>query len=115
MIGERRISFLSLICKPLLIALFVFGVFSLVYLRSSFLNLEYSLGDLEKQKMDCMRERKMMLAEKAKLLTFARLETAHGNSDSFILPDRVMVVHLDRKGRALPYTVSLEKKQLAEP
>jgi hypothetical protein len=115
MMGKKRISVLSLICKPLLIALFVFGVFSLVYLRSSFLKLEYSLGDLDKKKMNCLKERKIMLAERARLLSFARLEAAHGNSESFVLPDRVMVVHADRKGRALPYTVSLEKKRLAEP
>ncbi len=115
MIRKSRMNVLSLICKPLLIALFVFGVFGLVYLRSSFLKLEYSLGDLEKKKMNYLKERKIMLAERASLLSFAQLEAAHSDSESFVLPDRVRVVHMDKQGRSLPYRVSLEKKQLAEP
>ena len=115
MIQKSRMNILSFICKPLLIALFVFGVFGLVYLRSSFLKLEYSLGDLEKKKMSCLKERKIMLAERARLLSFARLETAHSDSESFVLPDRVKVIHMDKQGRSLPYRVSLERKQLAEP
>jgi hypothetical protein len=108
-------NILSCICQPLLIALLIFGVFGLVYLRSSFLTLEYNLGDLEKKKMDCLRERKMLLAEKTSLLSFAKFETPQSGSEAFILPDRIKVIHLSKQKRSLPVKVSLERGRLAEP
>ena len=47
--GRNMVSF---IFKPLFIALLLVGVFGLVYLRSSVMTLEYSLGELEKTKMN---------------------------------------------------------------
>jgi hypothetical protein len=115
MIQTSRMNILSFICKPLLIGLLIFGVFGLVYLRSSFLRLEYSLGDLEKKKMNCLKERKMLLAEKTSLLSFAQLETSKGESESFVLPDRIKVIHVNKEKRSLPYKASLERSRLAEP
>jgi len=113
----QRKNILSFIYKPLLIVILILGVFSLVYLRSSFLRLEYSLGDLEKKKMHYLKERKMLLAEKTKLLSFAQLGTSHGyGSEGFSLPDRRMkVVYLAKEKGSLPHKASLERSQLAEP
>jgi len=115
MMCRGRINILSFIIRPLLIALLIFGVFGLVYLRSSFVKLEYSVGDLEKKKINCLRERKMLLAEKTSLLSFAKLEESPGASDSFVLPDRIKVIHVDKQNRSLPYKASLERRQLTEP
>jgi len=110
MTHKCKMNILSCIFKPLLILLLIFGAFSLVYLRSSFLKLEYSLGDLEKRKMDCLKERKILLAEKTGLLSFAKLEVSQSENESFILPDRVKVIHLSKEKRDLPQRASLEKR-----
>ena len=51
MMREKPFAILSFAIKPLLICLIVVGVFSLVYLRSGFLRLEYGLSELEQKKM----------------------------------------------------------------
>lgn len=114
MLMRRSVNILAFILKPLLIAFLIFAVFGLVYLRSSFVKLEYSLGDLEKKKTDCMRERKMLIAERTSLLSFAKFESSRNELDQFVLPDRVKVIHVDRQRGRLPYKVSLDKRQLTE-
>jgi len=74
MMREKPFAILSLAIKPLLLCLIVFGVFSLVYLRSGFLRLEYGVSELEHKKMTYLKERKMLLAEKTSLLSFAKFE-----------------------------------------
>jgi len=105
----------SFIVKPLLIILLIFGVFGLVYLRSNVLTLEYSLGDLEKKKMNYLGEKKMLLAEKTSLLSFEKLEASLSGNHGFVLPDRIRVIHVSKQKRYLPYKAALEKRQLAEP
>jgi len=108
-------NIVSFILKPLCIALLLFGVFGLVYLRSSVLTLEYTLGDLEKKKMDYLRERKMLLAQKTSLLSFEKVEASFSNSSGFVFPDRIRVIHVKKQKGSLPYKASLERKQLTEP
>jgi hypothetical protein len=109
-------NIVSFIFKPLFIVILLFGVFGLVYLRSSVLTLEYRLGDIEKKKMDCLRERKMLLAEKTSLLSFEKVEASFINSSSgFVFPDRIKVIHVKKQKGSLPYKASLESKQLTDP
>jgi hypothetical protein len=115
MMYTGRTNILSFIIKPLLVGLLIFGVFALVYLRSSFVKLEYSVGDLETKKTNCLRERKMLLAEKTSLLSFAKLEESPDANEGFVLPDRIKVIHVDKQNRSLPYRASLERRQLTEP
>jgi hypothetical protein len=105
----------SFIFKPLLIALLLLGVFGLVYLRSGVMRLEYSLGDLDKTKMNYLRERKMLLAEKTSLLSFARLDASLSGGQGFVFPDRVKVIHIKKQKWSLPYKASLERRRLIEP
>ena len=105
---------MSFVLKPFLITLLLVGVFGLVYLRANFLKLEYSLGELEKKKMHCLRDRKMLFAEKTSLLSFARLESSP-SEEGFALPDRLKVVHISKQMRSLTQQASLKQKQLAEP
>jgi len=115
MMREKPFAILSFVIKPLLICLIVIGVFSLVYLRSGFLKLEYGLSELDQKKMNYLKERKMLLAEKTSLLSFAKFEGDFNGKEGFILPDRLKVVHLSKQKDYAPYKASLEKKQLAEP
>lgn len=109
--GSGR-NMLSFIFKPLFIAILLVGVFGLVYLRSSVMTLEYSLGELEKTKMNYLRERKMLLAEKTSLLSFEKVEASLSGSQGFVFPNRVRVIHLKKQKGSLPYKASLEKRQL---
>jgi len=108
-------NIVSFIFKPLCIALLLFGVFGLVYLRASVLTLEYRLGDLEKEKINYLRDRKMLLAEKTSLLSFEKVEASLSNNSGFVFPDRIKVIHVKKQKGSLPYKASLERKQLTEP
>lgn len=114
MIQKGAGNMLLLIVKPLIIALLLIGVFYLVYLRSSVMTLEYTLGELEKKKMNYLRERKMLLAEKTSLLSFKKVEASLGGNQSFVFPDRIRVIHVKKQKGTLPYKASLESKQLSE-
>ena len=108
-------SLAMLVLRPVVVILLFAGVFGLVYLRSNVTKLEYSLGELEKKKVHCLRDRKMLFAEKTSQLSFARLESSVNDQEGFILPDRLKVVHISKQTRSLPQQVSLKQKQLAEP
>ncbi|MEW6674571.1 MAG: hypothetical protein AB1348_00875 [Nitrospirota bacterium] len=97
-------NMLSFIVKFLCVALLLFGVFGLVWLRSSIINLEYNLGDLEKKRMEHLKERTLLLAERASLLS--PLHLTHG----FVFPDRVRVIHVKKQRGPAPYKVALQRK-----
>jgi hypothetical protein len=105
----------SFIFRPLCIALLLVGQFGLVWLKSHVLNVEYNIGILEKIKTDHIKERRLLLAEKAGLQSLERLEAAAMENSSFIFPDRVKVIHVKKQRGSLPRKASLEKKQLVAP
>ncbi len=115
MMRKKKASLLSCILKPCLVAILFVGVFGLVYMKSNFVKLEYSLGELEKKKMNCMKERKRLLAEKTSQLSFARLESSSDDREGFVLPDRLKVVHVSKQMRSLPQQASLKQKQMSVP
>lgn len=96
--------------KAFLFGVLLIGVFGLVYLRSSIVKIEYSLGELEKKKTECMRDRKLLLAEKTSLLSFARLESSQHDENGFVLPDRIKVVHIGKTMRSLPRQAALKQQ-----
>lgn len=111
----RRKSMMTFILKPLCIALLLAGQFSLVWLKSNVLTLEYKIGVLEKMKAEQIKERRLLLAEKAGLQSLERLEASSMENDSFVFPDRVRVIHVKRQKGSLPHKVSIEKRQLVGP
>ena len=115
MIRKTRMSLVTFVLRPVVIVLLFAGVFGLVYLRSNVTKLEYSLGELEKKKVQCLRDQKMLFAEKTSQLSFARLESSPDNRDGFILPDRLRVVHVSKDAGSLPRYASLKQKHLAGP
>jgi hypothetical protein len=115
MMRKARTTLTAFVLKPFLIALLLGGVFGLVFLRANFMQLEYTLGELEKKKMQCLRDRKALFAEKTSQLSFARLEASPDDQDGFVLPDRLKVVHISKQMGSMPQQASLKQKQLAEP
>lgn len=111
MMYRGRSALLSFIIKPFLILFLVICAFGLVYLRSSFLKLEYSLGALEEQKVRQLKERKLLLAERTSLLSFAKLQTSRNDGEAFVMPDRLKVIYIDTQKGYLPYKASLEHRR----
>lgn len=112
---RKKHSFLSLIFKLFLIILIIAGGFGIVTLRSSYLNLEYTIGELENKKTNALRERKLLLAEKSSILSFAKFTSAQSSSESFIIPNRIKIISNDNNKKYMPYRASLEKRNLNEP
>lgn len=115
MMRKKRTNLLSVVLKPSLIIILLVGMFGLVYLKSHFVKLEYAIGELEKKKMYCLRERQKLYAEKTSQLSYARLESSSGDGGGFVLPDRLQVVHVSKQMRSLPQPASLQQKQLSGP
>lgn len=113
-------SMLSLLFKPLCIAFLLFGLFGLVWLRSSTVTVAYELRSLEENKMNTLKDMRMLLAERASLMSLEKIDASlRGNNQSdnvyansgYVFPDRVRVVHLKRdRGHGL-FKASLEKKE----
>src|SRR5512147_2323245 len=90
----RRRSRLLWLMKPLSVMVLLLSLFALVWLRSGVVSIEYRLSELEKTKRELMRDKKVLAAEKARLLSVARFE--QGVAEGFAFPDRVKVVHVMR-------------------
>lgn len=120
MMRRTRNDFLSFMYKPLCIVILLFGLFGLVWLRSNVVSISYDLRSLEEKKTELQKETKMLLADRAKVISLASIGSsftgqARGDhkhvSSGYVFPDRVKVVHLKRQTRPGPYKVSLEAKR----
>lgn len=90
MINKRkRYDFLI---KFSLISLLLTLMFALVSVRSSCFSLEYKIHSLEKKKNELVKMRKILLAERASLISAERF----GNfvAGAFTYPDRVRVTYV---------------------
>lgn len=112
-------NMLSLLYKPLCIAFLLFGLFGLIRLRSTVLTLNYDIRTLEEKKMDSLKNTKMLLAERAKIMSIAQLDASLGGNvkgaikyaaNGYIFPDRAKVVHIKRNKGPVPYNASLEMR-----
>lgn len=108
----RNSDLVAFVFRSVLIGVVLIGVFGLVYLRSSIVRIEYSLGELERKKAECMRDRKLLLAEKTSLLSFARFESPEHDENGFVVPDRVKVVHIGKNTSSLPRQAALKQQHL---
>ncbi|HXX54068.1 MAG TPA: hypothetical protein VEI28_05800 [Thermodesulfovibrionales bacterium] len=99
----------SCLLKPLYVAVLLGGIFGVVWLRSSILTMEYTISELECKKMERLREAKMVLAERAMLLSIQKMEKTAVKNLGLVFPDRTRVVYV--KGVAQgPLKASFEKK-----
>ena len=102
------------IFKPFCIALLLVGLFSLICLRSHIIKLEYEIGALEKKEAECLKERRMLLAERASIQSFEKVHASSESNYNLVVPDRVKVVHIKTKKGSLPHKV-LFKERLFGP
>jgi hypothetical protein len=110
-------NMLSLFYKPLCVVILLFGLFGLVWLRSGVVATAYDLRTLEEKKMEFLKDRKALLAERAKLMSLEKIDAsfrggARGHmklaSGENIFSNRVRVIHIRRSGVPGPYRASLQ-------
>ncbi len=84
------------------------GVFALIWLGTAVVNLEYGLGQLERQKIELVKERKFLLAERASLYSAEKIEEIAIKHLSMSLPEREKVFFVKSASKPAPYKVSMK-------
>lgn len=107
MTNVHQRSMVSYIIKPLFVILLLYGLFGIVWLRSNFISVEYAISELENKKVDRLREAKMLMAEKASLMSMHKVEKTAVRDVGLVFPDRKKVVYVKEKNFG-PQRVSLE-------
>lgn len=93
--------------KPFSIAMLLLSIFSIVWLRSGIVSLEYKISNLEKKKTELIISREILIAERASLLSIERFKNSALSGEKFAFPDRVKVVHVKRTADVEPYRASV--------
>ncbi|MGB9715277.1 MAG: hypothetical protein ACPL1G_02520 [Thermodesulfovibrionales bacterium] len=106
--GNRKRNIFFLL-KPLCIVLLLIANFGLIWLKSNVISLEYNISNLEKKKEECLRERKILFAERANLQSFEVINSSLSEDYGFVFPNRVKVIHVKRQKLPQPYSVSMER------
>ena len=112
-------NMLSFLYKPLFVALMLLGLFSLIWLRSHVVKTAYDLRNLEVKKMEALKNMKMLLAERAKLMSLEKVNASFQGkiqdgtvyANNLVFPDRVRVVHIKRNSKTEAYKASLDLKK----
>ncbi|MEJ2696749.1 MAG: hypothetical protein P8013_08875 [Candidatus Sulfobium sp.] len=110
---------LSLLYKPLVVACLLLGLFGLIWLRSRIVAVNYEIHNLEEKKMDALTDMKLLLADRAKLMSLAKIDTSLQRTATdkryagggYVFPDRVKVVHVKRSKGLAPYNVAFKRAQ----
>ena len=108
---------LSLFYKPLCAVLLLLSLFGLIWLRSSTVTISYDLRNLEEKKAEAIKDTKMLLAERAKLMSLGKIDASFRDNlqgenklvaGGYVFPDRVRVIHIKTNKGPEPYKASLE-------
>lgn len=111
----NRNGFFSFFMVPLSVALILFGIFSIVWLRSSVRTAEYGIAALDHKRMEALRDRKTLMAEKASLLSIQSVKSKGSGKLALVFPDRIKVVYVKKDGKNTPFNASLEGRQWSGP
>lgn len=101
--GRKR-NVLSYFYIPFLCSVLLIGIFSLVWLRSSVISMEYSISEMETLRKEALREKKAIEAEMAALVSIAYLE-----DEGLAFPDRKRVFYVKKHRGEMPYAASFSK------
>lgn len=124
MMHRSNNDFLDFIYKPLCIVILLFGLFGMVWLRAGVVSISYDLRNLEEKKMEALKNKKMLLAHRSKVISLANISSTlqsrgHGQdngdykrvSSGYVFPDRVKVIHVKKRTGPGTYKASLEIKK----
>ena len=84
----------SYFITPFSLILLLVGLFSIVWLRSSFVSAEYTISELENKRIEMLRETKMLMAQKSMLLSMQKVEKTAVRNLGLVFPDRKKVVYV---------------------
>ncbi|MDO8747386.1 MAG: hypothetical protein Q7J70_06980, partial [Thermodesulfovibrionales bacterium] len=76
---------------------------------------EYSIAALDHRRMEILRDRKTLMAEKAGLLSIQSVKSKGSGKLALVFPDRIKVVYVKKDGKNTPFKASLEGRQLSGP
>lgn len=106
MIRRKKNRFIQFL-KPFSVLLIMVLTFAIVWIRSSYVSLEYNIRDLEKKKTELMKTGKLIAAEKASLISAERFGKVV--AEGFTFPDRIKVVHVKSTKDGDSYKASFKK------
>jgi len=87
---------------------FVFCLFAIIWLKTAVVNLEYELGDIDRQRTDLVRERKMAVAQRASAYSTEKIEKVALNHLGMTLPQRENVFYVKKTAVAGLYKASMK-------
>ena len=83
------------------------GMFGLIGLKTAVVNLEYCIGDMNKQRVALMRKSRSLSAQRAGFYSSKMIENVAIKKLGMSLPDRQNVFYVKRETGASPYKVSM--------
>ncbi len=86
---------------------FAVSIFALVWLRTAVVNLEYKVGELDKQKVELVREKKLVIARRASFYSAKKIEDMAIKRLGMRLPERENIFFVKRTKGAGPYRASM--------
>lgn len=101
---QCRRSRFSFVLVPVLLLTLCAGFFGLVRLRSSFVSVEYRIGEFQMLKVSAQKEQKVLRAKLASLHSLGEI-AQRGLALEF--PDRQRVVYVKRDAGGVPRSASL--------
>ena len=107
MIYRKKKGIPNWIIKPILLVLPVFLVFSIIWLRSNLVALEYELGQLQLQRANLIKEERELVAKRAEMASVKKIEYIASKKMGFVYPDRKRVFFVKIDYAPGPYTAGL--------
>jgi hypothetical protein len=110
-------NMLSLLYKPLCVVILLSGLFGLIWLRSGVVTTAYDLRNLEEKKMASLKDRKILLAERAKLMSIEKIDASFRGSAQAdtrltagenMFSNRIRVIHIKKNNVPGTYRASLQ-------
>jgi hypothetical protein len=84
------------------------GLFALVWFRTEVVSLEYELGELNKQKVNLIREQRLVTAKRANFYSAKNIEETAVKVLGMSSPDRNNIYYVERTTGASLYKVSMK-------
>ncbi len=85
----------------------VVSIFALIWFRTTVVNLEYKLGELDKQKVELVREKRLVTARRASFYSAKKIEDMAIKQLGMSLPERENIFFVKRTTDAGPYRASM--------
>jgi len=107
---RKRRGILGWTIKPLLVLTIVFLIFSTIWIHSRVTAFEYELGQLQKQKVALIKERRELIAKRAQMASMKKIQYIAGRKMGLVYPDRKRVFFVKSGRGPTPYTAALRKR-----